>query len=422
MPRRTNARPRVLLSEGASTSAREATTALGLGGSPIEICDPDAHCISRFSTFVHAVHRCPSIGVDPEGYLEFVIDLLRTGRFDVLLPIHEQGLIFAKFPERVPPGVGLALPTFEAYWTALDKARFTLLLAELGVPQPRTRIISDVTSIEGAIALPAVIKLAMSTASRGVKIVHTAGDIAEAKRELGPGEILVQQFVAGPLEHAQGVFDRGRFVAMHGYRQIVAGLGGGAAVKESVYRPAVRDAIEAIAMRLQWHGALSFDYILDGEVPRFVDSNPRLVEPMSAHLAGTDLVGSLVAVSCGEHPPEAPPCRAGVRTRLAMQAILGTAHRARSRVAVIRQIIALARGSGIYEGSREELTPLSLDWLGILPLTATAASVLLRPALADTLQKRGWGAGLLTCKAIEEIAAGFPARPLGSVQTSEDNP
>ena len=419
MPRRTDARPRVLLTEGASTSAREATTALGLDGYPIEICDPDAHCMSRFSTFVHALHRCPGIGVNPEGYLEFVLNLLRTGRFDVLLPIHEQGLVFARFPERVPPGVGLALPSFEAYWTALDKARFTRLLADLCVPQPGTRIISDVASIEDAIDLPAVIKLAMSTASRGIKIVHTAGDIAEAKRELGRGETLVQQFVAGPLEHAQAVFDRGRFVAMHGYRQILAGLGGGEAVKESVYRPAVREAMEAIAARLQWHGALSVDYILDGDVPRFVDCNPRLVEPMSAHIAGTDLVGSLVAVSCGEHPPEAPPCRAGVHTRLAMQAILSTAHRTHSRVAVIREIIRLARASGVYESSQEELTPLSLDWLGILPLTATAVSVLVRPALANTLQKRGWGAGLLTPKAIEEIAAGF--RSSGRKAVSEEH-
>jgi hypothetical protein len=98
-----------------------------------------------------------------------------------------------------------------------------------------------------------------------------------------------------------------------------------------------------------------------------------------------------------------------------MQAILGTAHRTQSRIAVIREIIRLARASGVYEGSQEELTPLSLDWLGILPLTATAASVLVRPALADMLQKRGWGAGLLTSKAIEEIAAGFPSSGLKAV-------
>ena len=411
---RTQERARVLLSEGASTSAREAVTALGLGGHHVEICDPDAHCISRFSTFVRAVHRCPSIGKDPEAYLEFVLALLGTRSFDALLPIHEQGLVFARFPERIPAAIGSALPSFEAYYAALDKALFSRLLSELGIPQPWTRTYPDIRLIDDAIELPVVIKLRISTASRGVNIVRTPQELCEAKRTSTSGEVLVQGFVPGPLEHAQAVFDHGRFIAMHGYRQIVSGAGGGEALKESVYRPVVREAVKVIAARLEWHGAISFDYILDGDIPRFIDCNPRLVEPMSAYLAGTDLVGLLVAVSCGEHPCEAPPGRVGLRTHIAMQAMLGTALRTNSRLAVLREIAALSRTSGIYKNSQEELTPLKDDWPSIVPLAATAAMMLLRPALAETLQKLGWGAGLLTPEAIKKIAAGFPASFAGS--------
>jgi hypothetical protein len=397
----------VLLAEGASTSAREAVTALGLGNYHVEVCDPDAHCISRFSTFVRAYHRCPAIGTDPEGYLDYVLDLLGAGQFDVLLPIHEQGLLFARFPERIPGRVGVALPSFGAYWTALDKARFSRLLSELGIAQPQTQIFADILLISDDTELPVIIKRPIGTASRGVMFIRTAADITEARRSIGPGEVLLQEFIRGPLEHAQAVFDHGRFVAMHSYRQIVAGVGGGEALKESVYRPAVRKAVEAIGARLEWNGAMSFDYILDGDVPRFFDCNPRLVEPMSAHLAGTDLVGLLIAVSCGEHPPEGPTGSVGMRTRIAIQAMLGTARRTNSRLAVLSEIIALARASGIYEGSHEELTPLQYDWLGILPLAAAATATLFRPGLAETLQKSGWGAGLLTPEAIKKIAAGF---------------
>lgn len=337
-----------------------------------------------------------------------MLHLLSTGRFDVLLPIHEQGLVFARFPERIPAGVGIALPSFHAYWSALDKARFSRLLSELGVPQPGTRIF-PAGFRQDDIEPPVVIKLSTSTASRGVKVVRTRAELQDAWHEIATGEVLAQEFVRGPLEHAQAVFDRGRFIAMHGYRQIVAGAGGGEAVKESVYRPAVRDAIQAIATRLEWHGAISFDYILDGQIPRFVDCNPRLVEPMSAHLAGTDLIGLLVAISCGKHPSEAPHGRVGLRTRLAIQAMLGSALRTNSRVELLAQMVALARGSGIYEGSYEELTPLRHDWWGILPLAATAVTTLLRPALAGSLQRSGWGAGLLTPAAIDQIVLGFPS-------------
>jgi len=98
--------------------------------------------------------------------------------------------------------------------------------------------------------------------------------------------------------------------------------GGGDARKESVRRPQVRAHVETIGERLRWHGALSVDYILASAdaVPRYVDCNPRLVEPMSAYLAGTDLVQLLLQVSLGETPTGAPDSRAGVRTHLAMQA------------------------------------------------------------------------------------------------------
>ena len=65
---------RILLSEGASTSAREAITALGLAGHHVEVCDPDPHCLARFSRFVRKLHRCPPLGADPQGYLAFILE------------------------------------------------------------------------------------------------------------------------------------------------------------------------------------------------------------------------------------------------------------------------------------------------------------------------------------------------------------
>ena len=82
------ARLSILLSEGASTSAREAVTALGLRGHHIEVVDPQPFCLARFSRFVRRVHRCPPLASDPEGYRDFVLGLLASRRFDVLVPIH----------------------------------------------------------------------------------------------------------------------------------------------------------------------------------------------------------------------------------------------------------------------------------------------------------------------------------------------
>ncbi|GAC1646115.1 MAG: hypothetical protein NVS4B4_20900 [Bradyrhizobium sp.] len=112
---------RVLVSEGNSTSAREAVTILGLTGHVVEVCDPSPYCLARFSRFVRKFHRCPGMRDDPAGFVSFVEKLLATRHFDVLLPIHEQGFVFARMAQRLQGLAGLALPGFESYRIAHGK-------------------------------------------------------------------------------------------------------------------------------------------------------------------------------------------------------------------------------------------------------------------------------------------------------------
>src|SRR5262245_23265332 len=283
---------RILLSEGSSTSAREAVTALGLQGHRIEICDPNPRCLARFSRFVQRIHVCPGLRDDPAGYLTFVCDLLARERFDVLVPIHEQGFLFASAPERVAPLVAVALPSFESYRRAHSKAGFGRLLEALGLLHPPTVFVRSPRDLQAAVQLPCVIKTAIGTASRGTWIVRTPDDLAQVLRELDAqhafdDEVLVQALVPGPVEHAQAVFRRGELLACHAYRQVMQGAGGGDAIKDSVEHAAVRDDLARIGAQLTWHGALSVDYIVrhGDDVPVYIDCNPRLVEPMSATCA-----------------------------------------------------------------------------------------------------------------------------------------
>jgi predicted ATP-grasp superfamily ATP-dependent carboligase len=416
------ARPRrVLISEGNSTSAREAVTVLGLSGHVIEVCDPSSVCLTRFSRFVRKFHGCPGMRDDPGGYLGFVEKLLVTRRFDVLLPIHEQGFLFARARQRLEGHVGLALPGFESYRTAHSKAGFSRLLDRLGLPQPATRIVRSAGELRSAIRFPAVLKNSVGTASRGVWFVRNESDLERALQDLSAqdfsvtggfaDEVLVQDLVEGAIEKAQSVFCRGTLVGFHAFRHIAAGAGGGEAIKQSVSRPGVRALLTIIGEELAWHGALSVDYILPGNdaTPLLIDCNPRLVEPMSAYLAGVDLVRLLLEISQGDTPAVAGDSRAGVRTHLAMQALLGCASRGGTRRDMIKECWRLLTGVEPYADSTEELTPVRLDWISAVPLAMTAVSLLIAPKLAGTLARRGWGAHLLDAATIRLIESeGFP--------------
>ena len=406
---------RVLVSEGSSTSGREAITILGLSGHHIEVCDPSPWCLARYSRFVRKFHRCPGLRTDPAGFLAFVGQLLSRGRFDVLLPTHEQGFLFARARQRLEGRVGFALPSFESYRTAHGKAGFSRLLDRLKLPQPPTRIVTSVQALRDAIRFPAVIKTSIGTASRGIWFVRNADDLESALRDLYASdafadEVLVQDLIAGTTEKAQSVFCEGRLIGFHAYRQVAAGVGGGEAIKQSVSRPQVRAYLEKVGEQLAWHGGLSVDSIMpdDGTAPLLIDCNPRLVEPMNAYRAGSDLVELLLRVSQGATPERLPESRAGVLTHLAMQALLGCGSRGGTRSDIIREGWQLMTTSGPYAESCEELTPVRLDWLSALPLLMTTAFLLTSPTSAIKLARGGFSAHLLDLGSIRKIeSAGF---------------
>ncbi len=400
---------RILLSEGSSTSAREAITILGMQGHHVEVCDPDPRCLGRFSRFVRRFHRCPGLGADPAGYVTFVLALLAKQRFDVLLPIHEQGYALSKMRREIENHVAVALPSHDAYQQAHSKASFSRLLDRLDLPQPRTLLIGMREDVLALDRFPLILKAATGTASRMVWPVKEPRELAVAVEELARNGaftdvVVAQEFIDAPVEHAQAVFDRGRLLGMHAYRQIARGAGGGDAVKESVDRPLVREHLARIGKHLDWHGALSVDYLAPGgDDVRYIDCNPRLVEPMNALLAGCDLLNLLLRVTRGASPEPLAPGRAGVRTHLALQALLGCAMQSRSRLELLCECRRLLMRTGVYERSEEELTPLRIDWPSVIPTVFAAAWLLIRPGAAEQLASGGWGGHLLNSESIRII-------------------
>jgi hypothetical protein len=152
---------------------------------------------------------------------------------------------------------------------------------------------------------------------------------------------------------------------------------------------------------------LSVDYILHEEdgLPRYIDCNPRLVEPMNALLSGLDLTDLLVRVSLGEQPSEAPDGREGVRTHLAIQALFGCCMRSRSRWALLSECWKLVSHSGIYSGSCEELTPVRWDWPSAVPALIATLLLLANPGAGSLIPNRSWGAHLLDTDSLRMIRA-----------------
>jgi predicted ATP-grasp superfamily ATP-dependent carboligase len=408
----TSPTPRILLSEGSSLSSREAITALGLAGHRVELVSSNPICLGRFSRFVSRVHRAPASGADPDGYLAAVLEVVQRDNIDALLPVHEQAYLFAAARRQLPAGLGIALADFETFERVQSKAGFAALLTQLKIPQPKTEIIGSAGEFAAERPFPFFVKAAFGTASAGVWRVGDARQrdalLLQLQQINAFAEgLLVQAAVVGSLERTQAVFDRGRLVACHIYRQVVEGPGGGDVLKISVVNTEVRDTVARIGQALAWHGALSFDYIRDDatRTPHFIDANPRLVEPMNAWLSGVDLPGALLRISLGETAPVQPEGREGVVTRLGLMGLLDAARQRNRRRDVLREIALLATASGRYRGSREELVPLLTDPWCAIPLGVVVARLLRAPEAAARFSDSTVAAYSLTPAAIHRLRA-----------------
>ncbi len=408
----TAVKPKILLSEGSSLSAREAITVLGLAGHRVELVSSDPLCLGRFSRFVERVHRVVASGADPDGYLAAILDIVKTRAIDALLPVHEQAYLFAAARQKLPGGLGIALATFEAFEQVQSKASLADLLTRLDVPQPTTTVVRSAGEFAAARNFPFFVKAAFGTASTGVWKVKDERQRDMLLTRFAQGNafaegLLVQAAISGTLERTQAVFDHGRLVACHIYRQIVEGPSGGDVLKLSVVSGQVREIVEKIGHALHWHGALSFDYIRDdvSRTPYFIDANPRLVEPMNAWLSSVDLPGALLQVSLGNTPPVQADGRAGVLTRLGLMGLLDAARQRHRRRDVLLEILKLAASAGRYRGAREELVPLWTDPWVVMPLTVVITKLLHAPKTAARLSETTVAAYSLTPQAIHRLRA-----------------
>jgi len=406
--------PRILLSEGSSLSARESITALGVAGYPVDMCDPDSLCLGRFSRFVRRYYRCPAVGRNPWAYMDFVCSLLSRGQHDVLFPAHEQAFLFSRMRRQIPPTVALAVPEFRSFLRIQSKGALVRTLTELSIPQPESLIVRTEAELLEGHPLPFFLKTDYGTASTGTWRVNNKEALTQLVPELksrglfeAGSQLVIQGAVRGSVERVQAVFDAGRLVAIHSYRQLVEGLGGGDVVKLSVVRTSVRRYVESLGQHLCWHGALSLDYILDRDarVPLFIDANPRLVEPMNGVFSGVNLADALVRVSLGEKVSVPHPSQPGVRTHLLLMGLLASAERRASRVDTLRELCRALTSHGCYAASREELLPIRLDARALVPFGYVLSRLLVNPKSARTLSLGAISSYSLTPEAARQIAA-----------------
>ena len=406
-------RIRVLLSEGSSLTSREVVTCLGPVGYHLEALDPDSLCIARFSRWTRMIHRCPRSGVDPLGYLEAVRRVVAERRIDVVLPTHEQAWLFAAARPELSD-VPVAVADAASFARVQSKVEFARLLDEIGLPQPRWRLVRETRDLDG-LSFPYWLKTALSTAGRGVRLVADERSRADAECELleqASWPVMAQQPAVGQYGQVQGLFDRGRLVAAHTSVQTGIGIGPSAAARLSVDHPRPRRDIATLGQALTWHGGLTLDYLHEHGEPSYIECNPRTVEPGNATASGVNIPDLQVRLTLGERLPSPPPAgRVGARTHGTIALVLGAAAYDGSRRAVAAQLARALAQRGCYHASAEQLTPVLRDPPSAAALVFVTAQALASPRQATAMAGKAVDRYSITQDTIDSLIAVTGALP-----------
>ena len=175
-----------MLSEASSLTAREHLSVLGPSGIRVDVASSSPLAIARFSRWRNRVVHVPRSANDPKGYLAAIAAALRQGRYDALLPTHEQAWLFAAGRHLLPVDAPLAVSDIEAFDQIQSKLACCRLLDALGLPQPAWSVLGSADDARQA-ELPCWLKASFSTAGRGVRYVTSPGQAARAYDELAAG-------------------------------------------------------------------------------------------------------------------------------------------------------------------------------------------------------------------------------------------
>jgi predicted ATP-grasp superfamily ATP-dependent carboligase len=386
----------ILLTEGASSSARQALYALGPQHT-IDVLDPSPWCQCRFSRLVRRWHRCPSFARDPCAYLTYLGRILAQNHYDVLFSTHEEVFLLARVREKLLQMVASALPEFSAVVQLISKLKFVELLDRLQLPHPESTVIRTRAEIGAWNRFPQYLKLEMSTAGQGVRLVQSrhemqaALDALAASGKWADGEpLLLQRPAEGQQAVARAVFRRGQLVGVHMSELRVRGVGGSAVARASCLHPPVVDHLRQIGERLAWHGPLFVDYFYDPatNTPYYVEADPRIGDTANATLSGVNVCQQCVDVAMDCDTGQALEQSHSVSSHAGFLLLISRALEGASRRDILAEMRRQWRRQGIYTDSVDEMTQVRADWLSAVPYAWIATRLLVSPKSAARIVRR----------------------------------
>jgi predicted ATP-grasp superfamily ATP-dependent carboligase len=269
----------------------------------------------------------PDPVLDPAAFVEALHAALADRPVDLVIPITDETLLPLSAAREQFEGLSrLAIAEAAALEVATNKQQTLELARSLGVPVPRTVVVSSSAEARafagtaGHLSWPVVLKPLSSRLHRPSRIerleVAYARDAGELERRLatfdGRCPVLVQEYVAGTGCGVEVLAAEGRCLAAFQHRRLreVPITGGASSLRESVpLDPVLFDYTERLLRALAWTGLAMVEFKHGPAGPRLMEINGRVWGSLPLAVAsGMDFPAKLAALYLSD-PDGGTDCR-----------------------------------------------------------------------------------------------------------------
>lgn len=254
-----------------------------------------------------------------EAVLEAALGAVKGKRYDLLMPVgFPMTMALAQAREQFIPYVNLELASTAKMVRAANKAEMADLAREVGVPAPRTSVLSGMDELESLVAgmaFPIVVKPKMESRKGVVAYARTMAELRTICSERFAGQSsgiwepqILQEFIPGYgcgffATYQKGVCKR---VFMHRRVREYPANGGASCCAESVHEAKLEEYGRRMLDALDWHGVAMVEFrrdSRDGDY-KLIEVNPKFWGSLDLALAaGADFPGDLCRMALGATLP-----------------------------------------------------------------------------------------------------------------------
>ena len=295
---------RVLITDGNFKHTLASVRSLGKRGVDVTVLSHMRLSVSFHSKYCSKGILAPNPEHDTT-FAEFVYDLAKRERFDVVLPISYAAVDqISRIQEELEPYIRVPLPNRASIELAGNKDRTMQLAESIGIAIPKTyypQSLKDAERIADSLSYPVVVKGARENGNVGY--ANSPEELISQYKKISAFSPIVQEYITGGGYGFFALYNHGeaRAIFMHRRLREYPVTGGPSALAESIYDPMLMEQGLKLLDNLQWHGVAMVEFKKDERTGRYVlmEINPKFWGSLELAIAsGVDFPYLTCSMAC----------------------------------------------------------------------------------------------------------------------------